>query len=77
MFKKYFQCIFVDWITMTTKLGIISYLETILSSTDCLKLMPEMIYKAGACWGRETEKDSPIVGLRSCSIITIAHAGLL
>ncbi len=33
--------------------------------------MAEMIFMAGGCRG-ETEKESPIVGLRSCSIITIA-----
>jgi len=37
--------------------------------------MAEMIFMAGGCWGRKTEKASPIVGLRSCSIITVAHAG--
>lgn len=37
--------------------------------------MAEMIFIAGGCWGRKTEKESPIVGLRSCSIITVAHAG--
>lgn len=37
--------------------------------------MAEMIFMVGGCWGRKTEKESPIVGLRSCNIITVAHAG--